>query len=100
MVHVIKSHGVTVVEYPAAGATYSHDEYGVYEYDEYPDGSVLAGQPRRTSLGAFATLAEARAAHPGAGWHGAGSGYVDRPIPAGPPEWFDPDAAGEVWSDD
>lgn len=100
MTYTPESHGETVIEYPSAGATYSHDEYGVYRYDEYPDGSVLAGRQRRTFLDSFDTLAEARAAHPGAAWHGAMSGYVDQPIPASPPEWFDPEAAGETWADD
>ena len=54
------------IEYPSAGATYRHDEYGVYEYGEYPEDSVLAGQERRMFLGAFETLAAAQAAHPGA----------------------------------
>lgn len=96
----VEKHGETLIEYPAAGATYSHDEYGVYTYDEYPARSVLAGQPRRTFLDSFDTLDEARAAYPGAGWYGEGSGYAYRPIPESPPDWFDPEAAGESWSDD
>lgn len=36
------------IEYPVSGATYCHDEHGVYEYDEYPRSSVLAGQQRRS----------------------------------------------------
>ena len=52
------------IEHPSEGATYSTDDYGVYEYGVYPRGSVLAGQERRTFLGSFETLAEAQAAFP------------------------------------
>jgi hypothetical protein len=89
--------GDIVIEYPTSGATYSHDEYGVYGYDEYPAGSVLEGQPRRRFLDSFDTLAEARAAYPGASWSGEASGYVEREVPATPPAWFDPTAIGERW---
>ena len=61
------------IEFPSAGATYSRPEYGVYRYDEFPRGSVLAGQERRTFLRSFKTLAEARAAYPDA--IDAGCGY-------------------------
>jgi len=54
------------IEYPSEGATYSRPEFGVYRYDRYPRGSVLAGQERRTFLASFETLAEARTAFPGA----------------------------------
>jgi hypothetical protein len=54
------------IEFPSTGATYSRDEYGVYQYDRYPRGSVLAGQQRRVFLGSYETLEEARAVHPGA----------------------------------
>ncbi len=90
----------TVIEYPASGQTYSHDEYGVYAYDTYPRGSVLEGQERRSNLGTFDTLTEAQAAFPDAAWYGEGSGFVDRPLPQSAPDWFDPLNAGESWDDD
>lgn len=88
-----------IIEYPSAGATYSRDEYGVYEYDTYPETSVLAGQERRRFLDSFPTLAEARAAYPDAEYTD-GSGYREIHIPKTPPEWFDPLNAGERWSED
>lgn len=89
-----------VIEYPAAGATYSRPEFGVYRYDTYPEGSVLAGQERRTSLGSYPTLPAAQAEHPGAEWAGEGSGYREIKISVAPPRWFDPAAAGERWEDE
>lgn len=87
------------IEYPMAGETYSHDEYGVYEYGEYEPWSVLAGQERRSFLDSFPTLEAARAAFPDAEY-GAGSGYREVFIPQSPPEWFDPMDAGEAWGDE
>jgi hypothetical protein len=29
-----------------------------------------------------------------------GSAYRDIPIPRDPPEWFDPEVAGETWDND
>jgi hypothetical protein len=90
-----------IIEYPSAGATYSHDTYGVYGYSTYPDHSVLAGQQRRSFLRDFPTLEAAKAAYPDASWDGAGSsGYVEPHIPVSPPEWFDPANAGEAWGED
>ncbi len=54
------------IEYPSAGATYNRPEFGVYEYTEYPRGSVLAGQQRRAFRDSVETIEEARAAYPGA----------------------------------
>jgi len=54
------------IEYPCAGATYNHPEYGVYKYGVYPRSSVLAGQTRRVFLDSFATLEEAQAEYPDA----------------------------------
>ena len=88
------------IEYPASGATYSHDEYGVYEYGTYPDSSVLAGQERRSFIDRFPTLEEAKAAYPSAEYSGEGSGYREVHIPETPPSWFDPANAGESWTDD
>jgi hypothetical protein len=91
----------TVIEYPASGETYSHDEYGVYRYSTYEEGSVLAGQEKRTFLDGFETLEEAQAAYPEAEWSGdSGSGYREVYLPVSPPEWFDPSYAGERWEED
>lgn len=63
------------IEFPAHGATYTHQRYGVYRYSEYPASSVLAGQEMRERMGTFKTLAEAQAAYPtavvveGSGYH-------------------------------
>jgi hypothetical protein len=54
------------IEYPARGETYCHDEYGVYEYGEYPRSSVLSGRTRRNFLDTFTTLEEAQAKYPNA----------------------------------
>ncbi len=54
----------TQIEYPSKGATYCREEYGVYAYDTYPPGSVLAGQARRSFLDAFPTLEAAQAKYP------------------------------------
>lgn len=92
----------TVIEYPATGETYSYNEYGVYRYSEYPRGSVLEGQERRSALGRYKTLEEAKREHPDAEWAGeeSGSQYREPHIPVDAPEWFDPEAAGEVWGDE
>lgn len=60
------------IEYPCAGATYNHPEYGVYQYSIYPRSSVLAGQTRRIFLDRFPTLEEAQAAFPDAELVGCG----------------------------
>ena len=80
------------------GETYSHDEYGVYEYGEYEPWSVLAGQERRSFLDSFPTLEAAKAAYPDAEY-GTG-GYQEMHIPESPPEWFDPMDIGETWSEE
>lgn len=54
------------IEFPSRGSTYCHQTYGVYQYDEYPEGSVLEGQQRRRFLNSFATLAEAQFMYPDA----------------------------------
>ena len=89
----------TTIEFPATGAEYSYDEYGVYRYSEYPRGSVLEGQERRSALGRYKTLEEAKANHPDAEWQGEGSQYREPHIPKDAPEWFDPEIAGETWSE-
>lgn len=87
------------IEYPAAGATYSHDEYGVYRYSTYERGSVLEGQEKRSALGTYPTLEAAQAEHPDARYEG-GSGYREVSVPHTPPDDFDPGYAGEVWDDE
>jgi hypothetical protein len=89
----------TVIEYPATGATYHHEAFGVYRYGTYPEGSVLAGQEKRSALGEFDRLEDAQAAFPEAEWTG-GSGYREITVPEAPPAWFDPMAAGEHWDED
>jgi hypothetical protein len=86
------------IEFPSAGATYSRDLYGVYEYGVYGRGSVLEGREKRTLKGQFDTLDEAKQAFPDA--IEAGCGYREVVIPHTPPSWFDPDYAGERWDDD
>jgi len=61
------------IEFPSAGATYSHQEWGVYKYDVWPRSSVLAGQQRRQYIGSYTSLHEAQAAFPTA--RQAGCGY-------------------------
>ena len=43
------------IEFPSRGATYCHQEYGVYKYGVYPRSSVLAGQQSRHFLDRFET---------------------------------------------
>jgi len=69
------------IEHPAVGASYSHDVYGVYRYDTYGRGTVLAGQERRSAVDFFDSLEDARAVYPRAEWNGEGwTGYVARPL--------------------
>lgn len=63
------------IEFPSQGETYSRPEFGVYQYDTYPRGSVLAGQQRRIFLDSFKTEAEAIAAYPQA-TPGCGCGHI------------------------
>jgi hypothetical protein len=60
------------IEFPSRGATYCRQEYGVYKYDVYPRGSVLAGQERRTFVNSFPTLEAAQAKFPHASTAGCG----------------------------
>lgn len=90
-----------VIEFPAAGETYSHEEYGVYAYGEYESWSVNAGQVKRSSRGTYETLEEAQSEHPKAKWSGEeGSGFVHQEPPMTPPPGFDPAYAGERWDSD
>lgn len=65
-----------VIEFPSRGQTYCRTEYGVYEYDTYPEWSVLAGQERRRFIGAYPTREQAQRSHPDAEWTGSGSHYA------------------------
>jgi hypothetical protein len=86
------------IEFPSTGATYHHEEFGVYEYSVYPRGSVLEGEESRRFLASFTTLEEAQKAYPKADVSGCGYRAVE--LPQEPPSWFDPMYAGERWSED
>jgi hypothetical protein len=64
------------IEFPSVHNTFTEQEYGVFEYSEYPRSSVLAGQERRAWLSGFATLAEAQAAYPDATATGTGPQFA------------------------
>jgi hypothetical protein len=77
------------IESPAIGMTYHYDDqFGVYRYSTYPQGSVLAGQESRALLGMYDTLEEAQRAHPqalvaeGCGYHEPNLDHL--PDPDGP----------------
>ena len=71
-------------------------EWSVYGHGTYEEWSVLAGQERRAFLDGFATIEEAKEAYPDAEVLGHTS-YVEHKMPDVPPDWFDPDYAGETW---
>jgi hypothetical protein len=54
------------IEFPSLGKTYCRQEYGVYEYDTFPESSVLAGHQRRRFVGSYPTLEQAQRSHPDA----------------------------------
>ena len=82
------------IEFPSVGTTYSRPEYGVYEYSEYEDWSVLAGRERRVWLAGFVTLAEAVQAYPDADSIAVGPGFrEDRMLDL--PGDDDPDPFGD-----
>ena len=87
------------IEFPATGATYSYEEFGVYRYSTYPRGSVLEGQEKRSALGRYPTLEEAQREHPNARYEG-GSGFEEVTVPRTPPPGFDPADIGEHWDDE
>jgi hypothetical protein len=89
-----------VIEHPAAGETYCYDDYGVYGYDTYPPGTVLAGQTRRRSLGRYDSLDEAKKEWPHASVADGSGFFRAARVPAEPPDWFDPAAAGETWAEE
>lgn len=87
-------------ERPAVHQTWTDHENGaVFEYGTYPEGSVLAGREKRTCLGTYATLAEARIDWPDVKDAG-GSMFAEQVDPETPPEWFREDDIGERWTDD
>jgi hypothetical protein len=86
------------IEFPSAGKTYRTEKYGVYRYGTYERGSVLEGQEKRSFLGEYDTLEEAKANHPDAEYSD-GSQYREVFIPHTAPEWFDPADAGETWDE-
>ena len=77
----------------------------VWEHGEYPRGSVLAGQTRRSWVECFSTVEEALKEYPKAEVRTSTTGdpfariYDDNPTPQTPPDWFDPMDAGEVWGE-
>jgi len=75
------------------------DGYVLVEHGVYPDSSVLAGQPRRSSLDFADTAEELKERHPEAEVLDRSS-KVDRAMPSGPPEGFDEADAGERWGED
>jgi len=78
---------------------HEHGDVNVYEHGEYERWSVLAGQPRRSFRGAYATVEAALVDYPDAEVleH---STKTETIIPDNPPDWFDPSAAGEQWKED
>lgn len=86
-----------LIEFPASGSTYEFQEHGVYAYDEYPEGSVLEGQPRRRFIDRHEQLEVAQREHPKAKWVNC-SAFVPVTIPDTSPEWLDPEFAGEGWT--
>lgn len=80
---------------PQISRSSTGDTHAVYTHDEYPQSSVLAGQARRTFVDS-GSLEELQERHPDAKVleH---STRCDPVLPACPPSWFDPMAAGEDW---
>jgi hypothetical protein len=79
---------------------YTHKPvFHVKGYGEYPDSSVLAGQPRRVHLDTFDTLEEAQAAYPFSSTEDGPRHVPDPVMPSSPPDWFDPLDAGESWDE-
>lgn len=78
------------------------EPFAVKGYGEYPESSVNFGMVRIATLRTFPNEKAARVAYPqlpddGTEW---GSKYSDRELtrlPDNPPDWFDPNDAGEVW---
>jgi len=75
------------------------DGFEVVLHGTYEESSVLAGQPKRQVLDFFDTIEEAQSQFPNAEVT-EHSTKVDIPMPDTIPDWFDPGAAGEVWSEE
>ena len=75
------------------------DGWAVYGHGTFEPTSVLAGQPSRTFLDSFDSVNEAEEKYPDAEVV-RGSTRVECTLPATPPSWFDPAAAGERWDED
>jgi len=87
------------IEPGSHGATYhSNDGFTVYGHKTYGSNSVLEGQAQRCYLDHFDTVEDAKANYPTAEVI-SGSTYQSVYISRTAPDWFDPDDAGEVWSD-
>lgn len=71
--------------------------YAVYQHGVYEEGSVLAGQSRRSFIEKFDTAEEAEAEYPTA--QRTGSTKTPFVFPDAPPSDFSPLDAGETWSD-
>lgn len=84
----------------AAAATGVPPGFWVIEHGEYPQGSVLEGEYRRTRLRFYETLEDAQRDYPQAEVLDF-PGFDIRPdLPHVAPSWFDPTIAGETWDDD
>ena len=79
---------------------HQYGDFAVYQHGVYPRSSVLAGQPRRRLVESFPTVEAAKAAHPTAEVCEHSTAIPAPMLPSTPPDWFDPDAAGEHWDED
>jgi len=70
--------------------------YNVYQYDEYEESSLLAGQTRKSFIDSFDTIDEAVIEYPNAKVMEF-EVFVSNYLPSVPPSWFDPMDAGEEW---
>lgn len=70
--------------------------FAVYEHDEYPESSILAGNVRRTAIDFADTAEELKEQYPDAEVLDH-STRCDPVLPSAPPDWFDPADAGEEW---
>jgi hypothetical protein len=64
-----------VIEFPMVGRRYFEERWGVYCYDEYPEGCDLAGLKRRTCLDSYDTVDDAVREYPDVDIVINGSGY-------------------------
>lgn len=96
-----RDEGVYLAIERCAGETYQWDgrTYAVYAYSVYPDHSVLAGQESRAFLDSSDDLNKLKREFPEAEFSES-TGYTPPALPTEPPDWLDPDNAGEAWSED